>query len=120
MNFSFSEILESERLKRGLSPEKLASLLEIPVSTLSRWERDVTQPRNHQLQAIATIFNISVDELVSPTGMPTYLACNFKHGKIPFTMRKANGPTPAISLPLLTAALSFTKAIALIQEQYTP
>lgn len=56
---------------------------------------------------------------VSPIGKPTYIARNFKPGKIPFTLRKADGPAIAISLPLSTATLSFTKALALIQERYT-
>jgi hypothetical protein len=56
---------------------------------------------------------------VSLKGRPTYIARNFKAGKIPFTLRKADGPTPAIALPLSTATLSSTKAIALIQERYT-
>lgn len=55
---------------------------------------------------------------VSPAGKPTYLARNFKRSTIPFTLRKADGPAIAISLPLSTATLSFTKAIALIQERY--
>ncbi|HEU5375187.1 MAG TPA: STM3941 family protein [Ktedonobacteraceae bacterium] len=55
---------------------------------------------------------------VSLTGKPTYLARNFKPSKIPFTLRKADGPATAISLPLSTATLSSTKAIALIRERY--
>jgi hypothetical protein len=55
---------------------------------------------------------------VSPTGKPTYIARNFKSGKIPFTL-KADGPAEVILLPLLTATLSYTKALALIQERYS-
>jgi hypothetical protein len=56
---------------------------------------------------------------VSPTGKPTYIARNFKPGKIPFTLRRADDPATAISLPLATAILSSTRAIALIKERYT-
>lgn len=55
---------------------------------------------------------------VSPTGRPTYLARNFKPGKAPFNLRKADGPATAISLSLSAATLSAPKAIALIQERY--
>jgi hypothetical protein len=45
------------------------------------------------------------------------VARNFKPGKIPFTLRKADGPVTAISLPLSTATLSSMKAITLIQQR---
>jgi hypothetical protein len=45
------------------------------------------------------------------------VARNFKPGKIPFTLRKADGPVTAISLPLSTATLSSMKAIILIQQR---
>jgi hypothetical protein len=47
------------------------------------------------------------------------IARNFKAGKIHFTLRAADGPTPAIALPLSTTTLSSAKAIALLQERYT-
>jgi hypothetical protein len=62
-----------------------------------------------------TILTISV----SPTGRSTYIARHFKPGKIPFTLPKGDAPAVAISLPLSAATLSYTKAIALIQERYT-
>jgi hypothetical protein len=55
---------------------------------------------------------------VSSTGRPAYIARNYQTGKIPFTLRKAESPVEVISLPLTTATLSYTKAIALIQERY--
>ncbi len=61
-----------------------------------------------------TIFTI----MVSPEGMPTYLLRNYKPGKIPFTLRKGDGPAAVISLPLSGATLSYTQAIALIQKRY--
>ncbi len=55
---------------------------------------------------------------VSPQGKPTYIARNFKPGKIPFPLRKDDGPKAVISLPLSSAILSSTKIIALMQERY--
>jgi hypothetical protein len=78
-----------------------------------RWEEIYSiYPIKMRFTSILTI-------TVSPTGKPTYIARNFKPGKIPFTLRKADGPAMAISLPLSTATLSSTKALALIQERYT-
>lgn len=55
---------------------------------------------------------------VSPPGKTAYIARNFKPGKIPFTLRKDDGPKAVISLPLSSANLSCTKAITLMQERY--
>lgn len=77
-----------------------------------RWEEiSSIYPIKMRLTTLLTI-------TVSPTGKPAYLARNFKLNKIPFTLRKANGPAIAISLPLSTATLPSTKAIALIRERY--
>lgn len=77
-----------------------------------RWEEiSSIYPIKMRFTAILTI-------TVSLTGKPTYLARNFKPGKIPFTLRKADGPAIAISLPLSTATLSSKKIIALIRERY--
>jgi hypothetical protein len=51
-------------------------------------------------------------------GKSASIARNYKSGKIPFTLRKADGPTLVIALPLSTATFSSMKAFALIQERY--
>ncbi len=61
-----------------------------------------------------TILNITV----SSTGKPTYIARNFKPGKVPFILRKGDSPVTAISLSISMATLSPTKVIALIRERY--
>lgn len=55
---------------------------------------------------------------VSPVGKQTYIARNFKTGKIPFNMRRADASAIAIFVTLGTATLSYTQAIAQIQERY--
>jgi hypothetical protein len=78
-----------------------------------RWEEI------YSISSIKMRFTTLLTVTVSPTGKPTYLARNFQSGKIPFTLRKAEGPTPAISLPLTTATLSSPKALALIETRYS-
>ena len=83
------------------------------------------RPLTIQWEEISSIYPIKMrfttilTITVSLKGQPTYIARNFKADKIPFTLREADGPTPAIALPLSTATLSSTKAIALIQERYS-
>jgi hypothetical protein len=55
---------------------------------------------------------------VSPVGKQTYIARNFKAGKIPFNMRRADASAIALFVTLRTATLSYTQAIAQIQERY--
>lgn len=61
-----------------------------------------------------TIFAVDV----SPAGKQTYLARNFKKGKVPFNMRQVDTPAMAISISLSTANLSYIQAISQIQERF--
>ena len=77
-----------------------------------RWEEI------YSIYPIKMRFSSIITITVSPTGRSAYIARNFKPGKIPFTLRKGDAPAAAIALPLSAATLSYTKAIALIQERY--
>lgn len=55
---------------------------------------------------------------VSPVGKQTYIARNFKAGKIPFNMRRADASSIALSITLRTATLSYTQIITQIRERY--
>jgi hypothetical protein len=78
-----------------------------------RWEEI------YSIYPIKMRFTTILTIMVSPEGMPTYLTRNFKPGKIPFALRKGDGPVVVISLPLSISTFSYTKAIALIQKRYT-
>ena len=81
-------------------------------------------PRTIKWEEIFSIYPIKIrsttilNVTVSPTGKPTYTARNFKLGKVPFTLRKGDGPVTAISLSISITNLSSTQVIALIRERY--
>lgn len=56
--------IESLRLKKKLTQEKLAEKLGITRQTLSNWEGNITSPDLKQAKKLSNIFNISLDELV--------------------------------------------------------
>lgn len=51
------------RKRLGISQEELANKLEVTRQSISLWETDQTVPTLDKLQSIATILNISLDEL---------------------------------------------------------
>ena len=52
------------RKKRGLTQEQFASLLNVSVGAVSKWENDVNRPDIDMLPSIADVFQISVDVLL--------------------------------------------------------
>jgi transcriptional regulator with XRE-family HTH domain len=65
----FSNRLKELREKRGLSQEKLSEELDIPRSTLARYEngyQDVL-PRKQRIYEIADYFGVTVDYLIGRT-----------------------------------------------------
>lgn len=61
---SFGKKIESLRLERKITQEKLAEKLGITRQTLSNWESDITSPDLRQAQKLSNIFCVSLDELV--------------------------------------------------------
>lgn len=61
---SFGENLIALRVSRGISRKELAEMLDIPYTTLRNYETDQREPGNSLLIQIATIFSVSVDELI--------------------------------------------------------
>ena len=53
-----------ERKNRGLSQQKLADMLNIDRSVISRWESGVCEPSFDALCKLRIIFDISTDELL--------------------------------------------------------
>ena len=53
------------RKQKGLTQEELASKLFVSRTAVSKWESGKGYPNIESLKAIAGVFNISVDELLS-------------------------------------------------------
>lgn len=61
---SFGQNLVALRKARGLSRKELAEKLEIPYTTLRNYEIDEREPGHGLLIKIATLFSVSIDELI--------------------------------------------------------
>ena len=61
---SFGQRLRELRKARGISQEQLAELLDMSVMTVRRWEWGENSPRTDEVQCLARILNISVNELI--------------------------------------------------------
>lgn len=60
----FKDILRGLRKHRGLTQEQLASVLDVPESTIRRYEVMPGTPKRERLELIADYFNVSVDYLI--------------------------------------------------------
>lgn len=60
---TLGETLKKLRLERKLPQRKVAALLDIDTSILSKFEKDIRQPSDEVIEKIALIFNISSDTL---------------------------------------------------------
>lgn len=60
----FGDNLRKYRKEKKLTQEKLADLLNVSFQTVSKWEKKKTEPNIDTLIKIASIFNITLDELV--------------------------------------------------------
>ncbi len=61
---AFKDNLKTLRTEKGLGQSALAEKLSVSVKTVSHWETGYTEPSIQQLIQIATIFEITLDELV--------------------------------------------------------
>ncbi|MCD5001317.1 helix-turn-helix transcriptional regulator [Enterococcus saccharolyticus] len=60
----FGERMYRLRKEMGFSQEELAMHLGVTRQTISNWEHDLAQPTLDKAVEIATLFNVSLDELV--------------------------------------------------------
>ncbi|ODJ72306.1 helix-turn-helix domain-containing protein [Brochothrix thermosphacta] len=61
---NFSKQLKIYRERDGLSQEELAEKIYVTRQTISKWENDHTYPDIHNLIALSTLFEVSLDELI--------------------------------------------------------
>lgn len=98
MNYDFAERLIELRRQHDLSQEDLAKDLGVSRQAISKWERAESTPDVTNLVALATLYKISLDELV--------------HGETPATRKASETPTNAAddSAPAGTSAENTTTA----------
>ena len=59
-----SDTIKEIRKKHYLNQSAFAKMIGVTQSAVSQWENDLTRPNSYQLEAIASAFNISIDELL--------------------------------------------------------
>lgn len=59
-----ADTIKEIRKKHYLNQAAFAKMIGVTQSAVSQWENDLTRPNSYQLEAIATVFNISIDELL--------------------------------------------------------
>ena len=64
-NMEFNEKLQELRKQRGLTQEQLAARLFVSRTAVSKWESGRGYPGIDSLKAIAKLFSVTVDELLS-------------------------------------------------------
>ncbi|MGY3777894.1 helix-turn-helix domain-containing protein [Isobaculum melis] len=61
---NFSKQLKMYREREGYSQEELAQKIYVTRQSISKWENDHTYPDIHNLIALSTLFDVTLDELV--------------------------------------------------------
>ena len=62
---TFGEKLKTIRKKADMSQEKLAEKLGVSRQAITKWETDMGIPDIENIMAVSTLFDISIDELLS-------------------------------------------------------
>ena len=60
---TFGEIIKALRLENNMPQRRVAALLDIDTSILSKYEKNVRQPSNDIIDKIAKIFDVDKDKL---------------------------------------------------------
>lgn len=67
MNTKFGDRFRDERLKKGLTGEKIGSILKVSKTAISNWENGNRAPDYETLIKIADLFDVSTDYLLGRT-----------------------------------------------------
>ena len=61
---TFGEKLQRLRVRKGLSQDALAELLDVSRQAVSKWERDETMPEAEKIIRISDCFQVTTDYLL--------------------------------------------------------
>lgn len=64
MNYNFADKIKELRQKHNLTQEELAHKLHISDKSISKWELGLSKPSLENLEIIAEVFDITLDELI--------------------------------------------------------
>lgn len=64
-NMTFAEKLKSLRKQASMSQEQLAEKLGVSRQAVTKWETDTGIPDIENIKSISSLFDISIDELLS-------------------------------------------------------
>ena len=67
----FNKKLQELRKQKGLTQEDLAEMLHVSRTAISKWESGRGYPNIDSLKAIANLFSVTIDELLSNTELLT-------------------------------------------------
>ena len=65
MNYKTGERLAKYRKKANMSQEELADKLNVSRQAVSKWERGESSPDTDNLIALASLYNITLDDLLN-------------------------------------------------------
>lgn len=68
MKLHIGKYIREQRFLNNLTQADLARLMKVDARTISSWETDRTEPKQHQVQQLCKIFDCSQYDL---TGIPT-------------------------------------------------
>ena len=129
----FNEKLQELRKQRGLTQEELAEKLYVSRTAISKWESGRGYPNIESLKAIAKLFSVTVDELLSTDEMLTIAEEDGKRKEkhfrdliyglldiciamllfLPFFAEKADGAIQSVSLITLGGVQPYLKIACL-------
>lgn len=126
----FNEKLQNLRKQKGLTQEELAELLFVSRTAVSKWESGRGYPNIDSLKAIAKLFDVTIDELLSGNELLTIAEEDTKQKEkhlrdlvfglldcsvamfffLPFFGQRAGGILQSVSLINLNEIASYLRA----------
>ena len=130
----FNEKLQELRKQKGLTQEELSEKLSVSRTAISKWESGRGYPNIESLKAIAKLFSVTVDELLSTDEMLTIAEEDSKRKErifrdmlfgfldiwiamllfMPFFAEEADGIIRSVSLVALGSVQNYTKIAYLV------